>query len=234
MPVILSHQLNREFLYLILFMVFELDKINSIANHFLTELRDKEIQSDRLRFRNNLERLGEVLAYEVSKELDYNEKVISSSLGNKKTKLIKEQPVLVTIMRAGLPFFAGFINYFDHAPSGFIGAYRVEDGNSISIESGYLAMPKIEGKEVILVDPMLATGKSIVNSIDKMIINGVPKRVHIVAAIAAPEGIDFISKNIKVPLAIWVGSIDERLDQNAYIVPGLGDAGDLSYGGKMD
>lgn len=214
-------------------MVFELDKINSIANHFLAELRDKEIQQDRLRFRRNLERLGEVLAYEVSKELEYIEITVTSVLGHKKTNKIKEQPVLITILRAGLPFFTGFINYFDHANSGFIGAYRVEEGEEITIESDYLAIPHLEGKEVILIDPMLATGKSIVSSVEKITKKGIPKRIHIVSAIAAPEGIEYITSKINLPLSVWVGAVDEQLDENAYIVPGLGDAGDLSFGQKM-
>lgn len=214
-------------------MVFELDKINSIANHFLAELRDKELQQDRLRFRRNLERLGEVLAYEVSKELDYIEMTVTSVLGDKKTNKIKEQPVLITILRAGLPFFTGFINYFDRANAGFIGAYRVEEGEEIMIESDYLAIPQLEGKEVILIDPMLATGKSIVSSVEKITKKGIPKRLHIVSAIAAPEGIEYITSNINLPLSVWVGAVDEQLNENAYIVPGLGDAGDLSFGQKM-
>ena len=214
-------------------MVFELDKINSIANHFLRELRDIEIQKDSLRFRMNLERLGGVLAYEVSKRLEFVEQTVATSLGEKSTNVIKEQPVLVTILRAGLPFFNGFINYFDRASSGFVGAYRVEDNNEISTVFNYMALPNIDNKVLIIVDPMLARGESIVQSVDLITKKGTPKGIHVVSAIAAPEGVRYVKGNISLPLSIWVGSIDERLDENAYIVPGLGDAGDLSYGAKL-
>ena len=213
-------------------MIFELDKNNSIACHFLAELRDKDIQNDRLRFRKNLERLGEVLAYEVSKSLEYYPAQIQTVLGEKKTGLLKSQPAIVTILRAGLPFYEGFLNFFDRADSGFIGAFRVE-GEDISVESTYKALGDLSGKDVIIVDPMLATGKSIVSTLEQLNSHGSPNRIHIVAAIAAPEGIEYVQNNLNLNFRLWVGSIDDRLNEKAYIIPGLGDAGDLCYGQKL-
>ncbi|MDH5476206.1 MAG: uracil phosphoribosyltransferase [Cyclobacteriaceae bacterium] len=214
--------------------MFELDKNNSIANHFLVELRDEQVQKDSLRFRQNLERLGEVMAYELSKELDYSESEVKTVLGSKSAMLLAKQPVLVTILRAGLPFYNGFLKMFDKANSGFVGAFRIEnEQKNISVSSEYLASGNISGVELIVVDPMLATGKSIVSTIRNLLKNGKPKRVHVVAAIAAPEGISYIQANLDIEHAVWVGSVDDRLDENAYIVPGLGDAGDLCYGQKL-
>lgn len=214
-------------------MIFELVKKHSVANHFLAELRDKTIQKDSLRFRNNLERLGEILAYEISKSMEYEKGVVNSVLGEKEVHLLKKQPVLITILRAGMPFFNGFLNIFDKANSGFIGAHRVEGENEVSIESEYLAAGDLNGKELIIVDPMLATGKSLVDAINKLVKNGTPKHIHLVAAIAAPEGISYIQNNIALNLSIWIGSIDDKLNENSYIIPGLGDAGDLCFGQKL-
>lgn len=214
-------------------MIFELVKSNSVANHFLAELRDQTIQKDSLRFRRNLERLGEILAYELSKEMDYSYESVKSVLGEKETMLLKNQPVLVTILRAGLPFFNGFLNMFDKAESGFVGAYRVEDDKTVTIESNYLATGDLTNKELVIVDPMLATGKSLVNTINNLLVNGMPKKVHLVSAIAAPEGINYIQNNLSLNYSIWVGAIDDRLNENAYIIPGLGDAGDLCFGQKL-
>ncbi|MDH5366310.1 MAG: uracil phosphoribosyltransferase [Cyclobacteriaceae bacterium] len=214
--------------------MFELDKNNSVANHFLVELRDKQVQKDSLRFRRNLERLGEILAYEVSKILDYSPANVNTVLGDKQTMLLDKQPVLMTILRAGIPFFNGFLNIFDKANSGFVGAYRIEnDHKNVNVASDYLASGDLTNKELIIVDPMLATGKSLVSTVNHLLKNGTPKRIHIVAAIAAPEGINYIQHNLDVKYAIWVGSIDDRLDENAYIIPGLGDAGDLCFGQKL-
>lgn len=198
-------------------MIFELDKNNSIANHFLVELRDEQVQKDSLRFRRNLERLGEILAYEVSKFLDYSAVNVKTVLGNKQTMLLDKQPVLVTILRAGLPFFNGFLNIFDKANSGFVGAYRIEnEPDNVSVASDYLASGDLTDRELIIVDPMLATGKSLVSTVNHLLKNGTPKRIHLVAAIAAPEGINYIHDNLDVNHAIWIGSIDDRLDENAY------------------
>lgn len=215
-------------------MIFELDKVNSIANHFLAELRDVEVQKDSLRFRKNLERLGEVMAYEVSKNLTFKKTNVKTVLGDKSTHLLIEQPVLITILRAGLPFLNGFLNFFDKANSGFIGAYRVEnEQKNISVASDYIATGDLNEKDLIIVDPMLATGKSLVSTVEQLLKNGRPKSMHIVAAIAAPEGISYIKQNLNEKFSIWVASIDDRLNENAYIIPGLGDAGDLCYGDKL-
>ena len=215
-------------------MVLELLKTDSIANHFLAELRDTKIQSDGLRFRYNLERLGGVMAYELSKFLVYKESSVNTPLGKKEVKLLEEYPVLVTILRAGLSFHSGFMRFFDHSDSGFIGVYRTEgDNDDIRIEGDYVATGNIENKQIVIIDPMLATGKSLINAIGKLKKNGTPAHIHIVSAIAAPEGIEYIKKKLNVDFTIRVGAIDDRLDENAYIVPGLGDAGDLCFGRKL-
>jgi uracil phosphoribosyltransferase len=217
--------------------MFILDKNNTIANHYLLELRDKNIQVDRLRFRKNLERLGEIMAYEISKSLHYSERKIETPLGNCSLPLIKEQPVLISVMRASIPFFQGFLNYFDAADSGFIGAYRKnEESGSSEIEINYLyqAAPSIEGKEVIIIDPMLATGKFFVKTIENLLLtHGSPAKVHLVCVIAAPEGIEYIRNRLTIPYSLWICSVDEKLNDKSFIIPGLGDAGDLCFGQKI-
>lgn len=210
-----------------------LSNTNSIANNFIAELRDIKCQKDRMRFRKNLERLGEIMAYEVSKKLNYHQQDITTPLGVSKTNLLSNNPVVMTILRAGLPFYNGFLNFFDKADSGFIGAYRAEGHDEVKIASDYIASGKITGKSLILVDPMLATGKSLVSTLKKILKFGEPTDIHLVSAIAAPEGINYINENFDRPHTIWAGSVDEKLDENAYIVPGLGDAGDLSFGPKL-
>jgi uracil phosphoribosyltransferase len=213
-------------------MIFILNQVDSIANHMLMELRDKSLQQDRMRFRKNMERLGALLAYELSKKLDYNMQKVETPLGISTINLLKDQPVLVTVLRAGIPFFQGFQNFFDQAECGFIGAYRWEETADITINLKYLAAPGIEGKHLILVDPMLATGKSFMASIEALMKYGKPAHIHVAALVAAPEGVAFITDNLKLPFTIWTCALDEKLNEHAYIVPGLGDAGDLSYGNK--
>ncbi|MCH7412787.1 uracil phosphoribosyltransferase [Belliella sp. R4-6] len=215
--------------------MFILNKNNSIANQFLSELRDIKVHKDRLRFRKNLERLGEILAYEVSKSLDYKESEIETPLQKTKVNTLKTQPILISVLRAAVPFYQGFSNIFDHSDSGFIGAYRVEEsGNEeINISLQYQATPDLTDKEVILIDPMLATGKSFVKSVENLLKNGRPKKIHIAAVIAAPEGINYIKNNLDLPFSIWICALDEKLNSASYIVPGLGDAGDLAYGSKL-
>ena len=214
-------------------MVFNLTEKNSIANHFLFELRDKQLQQDRMRFRRNLERLGEIMAFEISKQLAYAKYTVDTPLGGATSYALKQQPVIITVLRAGLPYFQGFINFFDRAESGFIGAYRKEDEKDISIALEYLAAPSLEGRDLILVDPMLATGRSLVKSVNALQQHGHPSHIFIAAVIAAPEGIRFIQENIQAPFSIWTCATDEKLNQQFYIVPGLGDAGDLCYGNKL-
>jgi uracil phosphoribosyltransferase len=213
-------------------MIFNLSEKNSIANQFLLELRDKAIQQDRMRFRKNVERLGEIMAYEVSKSLLYYVQEVETPLGKSRVNVLKHQPLLMTILRAGLPFYQGFINLFDHADSGFIGAARQEGKNEVSIKLDYLATPDIRGREIILIDPMMATGFSIMDSVKKIISRGIPSHIHIVSLVAAPEGIKYITQNMNIPYSLWTCTIDEKLNQQFYIVPGLGDAGDLCYGVK--
>jgi uracil phosphoribosyltransferase len=200
----------------------------------MAEIRDTEVQKDRLRFRKNLSRLGEILAYEMSKSLDYDSKSITTPLTSINQKVISKQPMLISIMRAGMPFFEGVQNFFDHADAGFIGAFRASDFSSTNtIELNYLAVPDLTDKVVVLIDPMLATGKSMVDSIDRLKEYGLPKEIFLLAVIAAPEGIKYVEDNIEIPLKLWCGAVDEKLDERAYIVPGLGDAGDLAYGPKL-
>jgi len=206
---------------------------DSIANQFLAQVRDKEIQADRMRFRTNLERLGEIMAYEISRKLRYEPRSFDTPLKSTIINQLKSQPVLVTVLRAGLPYFQGFLNYFDDADAGFIGAYRTENTEDIKINFDYLAAPGIDGKQVILVDPMLATGKSFIRSVNELVRHGSPNHIHIASLIASPEGIEYLNENMKLPFTIWTFSVDEKLDSRFYIVPGLGDAGDLSYGEKL-
>ncbi|KEO72877.1 uracil phosphoribosyltransferase [Anditalea andensis] len=216
--------------------MFILNHTPSIANQFLTELRDIHRQKDRMRFRKNLERLGEILAYELSKSLDYQTVEIETPLTTTTINNISEPPVILSVMRAALPFYLGVLNYFDHADSGFIGAYRqkhTEANEEVEIDLNYMACPSIDGKEIVIVDPMLATGKSFVKSVHHLLKNGKPRMVHIMAVIAAPEGLAYIKDNLNIPHKFWIGAMDDNLNEMAYIVPGLGDAGDLAFGPKL-
>jgi uracil phosphoribosyltransferase len=216
--------------------MFILNHQKTLANQFLAELRDVNQQRDRLRFRKNLERLGEVLAYEISKDLNYSSSSVQSPIQETSAELLVSQPIIIPILRAAIPFFQGFINYYDRADCGFIGAYRKESGSQqseVEIDFGYLAAPDIRGKEVIMVDPMLATGKSFVESYNQLLEKGKPSKIHFAAVIAAPEGIEYIKQHITVAYKIWICALDEKLNDKYYIVPGLGDAGDLAYGPKQ-
>jgi uracil phosphoribosyltransferase len=213
--------------------MFVLNQSSSIANQFLAELRDIEIQKDRMRFRKNLERLGEILAYEISKSLTFEEKEIKTPLAKTIVNIPAEQPVIIAVLRASLPFYQGFINFFDQGESGFIGAFRQEGEGEIQINLGYHASPNLTGKTLILADPMLATGKSFVRSIETLLEHGTPKIIHIASAFAAPEGIAYIQSHLDLPHSFWLGALDEKLNHQSYIVPGLGDAGDLAFGEKI-
>ncbi|TAH21695.1 MAG: uracil phosphoribosyltransferase [Cytophagales bacterium] len=214
--------------------MFVLTQQNTIANHFLAELRSREMQKDRHRFRHNLERLGEILAYELSKELDFQPAKINTPLGVSATNLLSKQPVLVCVMRAGLPFYQGFQTFFAQAESAFIGAFRGKPNadHEFEIEMHYAAIPDLDGKPLIIIDPMLATGKSIVSSYQTLLQYGMPSQIHIAAVIASRDGVNHLLSNI--PYAnLWIGDIDEELNHKFYIVPGLGDAGDLAFGEKI-
>lgn len=216
-------------------MMFVLNQNSNIANHYLADIRDVKKQANRVVFRNSMERLGAILAYELSKTLSYSPKKIITPLGVAEENLLIDQPVLITILRAGIPFYMGVLSVFEEANSGFIGAFRAphEKGQDIAIEMDYMAVPPIHDKVVILIDPMLASGNSIVRTIENLQKYGNPKHVHIVSAIAALDGLNNLKKNILIPYSVWTGAVDDKLNDLAYIVPGLGDAGDLSFGEKL-
>jgi len=214
-------------------MVHVLSEKNSIINHFIAELRDVEIQKDRMRFRRNIERIGEIAAYEISKTLEYEVKDVVTPLGIAPTALLKEQPVVGTILRAGLPLHQGLLNYFDAADNAFVSAYRKhhKDG-SFDIRLDYMSSPSLEGRTLILADPMVATGSSIVVTFKEMLQGGKPKHTHIVACIASTQGVEYVKSHMPSDVTLWIGAIDEELTAQSYIVPGLGDAGDLAFGTK--
>ncbi len=209
---------------------------DSIFNQIMSELRDSDIQRDRMRFRRNLERIGEILAYEISKTLDYEMREIHTQLGIKEMRVLKEQPVVATILRSGLPFHNGFLNMFDRADNAFVAAYRKYDKNEdFEIKVEYFSSPDLEGRVLILCDPTLATGESLVQTLNGLLGDYMmPSKIHIVAAIASHEGLEYVKRRFSnMPVTIWVGSVDDELTAHAYIVPGLGDAGDLAYGEKQ-
>jgi uracil phosphoribosyltransferase len=212
-----------------------LSEQNSLLNHFLAEIRAVSIQNDRMRFRKNMERIGEIIAYELSKTLDYKALAIQTPLGVKETAAVSAPVVLCSILRAGLALHQGFMNFFDAAENGFVSAYRHHFNNDDQFEIlvEYQAAPSFEGKNLILIDPMLATGQSIVAVIHKLHLEHQPKEIHIAVAIAAPEGIAYLEKNLPTNCHLWVAALDEKLNEKNYIIPGLGDAGDLAYGSKL-
>jgi uracil phosphoribosyltransferase len=216
-------------------MLICLSDNNSIASQYLAELRDVDVQSDRMRFRKNTERLGEIFGWEISKLLDYTEVEIETPLGSVVQKVLKHQPVIATILRAGLPFHQGLLNVFDKAEGAFISAFRKYDTeHAFHIELDYVATPDLTGKTLILADPMLATGWSLGKVYMELMKYGRPEHTHLVSIIAARPGIEYIQKNLPAnDITIWTAGIDEKLNKHSYIVPGLGDAGDLAYGEKV-
>ena len=215
-------------------MVHNLSQQNSIFNNFLAEIRDEMIQRDSLRFRRNMERVAEIIGYELSKKLKYSSKEITTSLGQANMNTLDSQIVLATILRAGLPMHQGLLNYFDKADSAFVSAYRKHtSGDEFDVFVEYCAAPTIDQKVLVISDPMLATGTSMVMVYKALLKNGNPKRVHIVSAIATQEALAMIKKHFPENTEVWVGAIDEELTAQAYIVPGLGDAGDLAFGDKL-
>ena len=217
-------------------MVRNLGLENSLLNQFIGELRDINIQHDSMRFRRNLERIGEIFAYEISKTFTYNSKDITTSLGIANMRLMEQQPVLATILRAGLPVHQGLLNYFDHAENAFIAAYRKHHkDNSFEIQLHYMTAPNLEDRILILSDPMLASGKSMLLAFEELLNNGTPSHTHFISIIASSQGVEYLQKNLRTKnCTIWVGAIDEELTAQSYIVPGLGDAGDLAFGIKLD
>lgn len=212
-----------------------LSEKNSVLNHFLAQIRDVGVQKDSLRFRRNIERIGEIMAYEISRELTYKPVSVQTPLGEKVTSGIADSIVLCSVLRAGLPLHLGFLNYFDAAENGFISAYRHHYNNDddFEIKVEYRAMPSVEGKTLLLVDPMLATGKSLVAVLEALLLSEKPREIHIGVVIASPEGIALLEKHLPQDCHLWVAALDEKLNDQHYIVPGLGDAGDLAYGKKL-
>lgn len=215
-------------------MFHNLGEGNSLVTQFVSELRDSDIQRDRIRFRTNLERLGEICAYEISKRLPYVKRIVSTPLGAAESYVLAEQPILATILRAGLPLHQGLLRFFDRADNAFISAYRKhrEDGIAFDIDLGYCSCPSIKDRVLIVSDPMLATGSSMVLTLQKLFEGGRPSEVHIVCAIASEPGVEKVRKHLP-EARIWCGALDPRLDDRAFIVPGLGDAGDLAFGEKL-
>ncbi|QWX84647.1 uracil phosphoribosyltransferase [Cellulophaga sp. HaHaR_3_176] len=208
---------------------------NSILNQFITELRAVEIQNDSLRFRRNIERVGEILAYELSKKLDYSSNTVTTPLGTKVIPSVTDAIVVCSILRAGLPFHQGLLNYFDTAENGFISAFRKHNGDEDDFEVivDYFAAPSLENKILILADPMLATGKTLENVLEGLKGHGTPKQIHIVSVIGSQEGVDFVQNVFPEDTHLWIAAIDPELNAKGYIIPGLGDAGDLAYGSKL-
>ena len=215
--------------------IHHLSEKNSVLNHFLGQIRNINVHYDRMRFRRNIERIGEIMAYELSKELPYKNVAIQTPLGIKNTSEIKENLVLCSILRAGLTLHNGFLNYFDAAENGFISAYRHHPNNDdyFDILVEYQAVSDINNAILILIDPMLATGQSIVAVFNKLMERGTPKEIHIAVVIAAPEGIAHLEALLPDHCHLWIASIDQKLNEKNYIVPGLGDAGDLAFGNKL-
>ncbi len=214
-------------------MVINLSENHSLLTNWISELRDVDIQSDRMRFRRNLERIGEIMAFEISKTLPWEEREILTPLGTSVCKVLKEQPVLATILRAGLPLHQGMLHYFDKADNAFISAYRKHhrDG-SFDISLEYISCPTLENRILIVCDPMLATGASLVKTIHFLKDEGVAREIHVVSAIACSVGIEYVRRE-EPSVRIWCGDIDDEITAKGYIVPGLGDAGDLAYGEKL-
>ena len=215
-------------------MVHHLSEKHSLLSNWIAEIRDITIQHDRMRFRRNLERIGEVAAYEMSKLMPTIVKKTTTPLGIHDSKVLAEQPVLATILRAGLPLHQGMLNYFDKADNAFISAYRKHHENgSFEISIEYLSCPDLNNRVLIVSDPMLATGASLVQTIQAITKQHQPKEIHIVVAIASKKGIETVEAALGKNIPIWCGDIDESLNDKSYIIPGLGDAGDLAYGTKM-
>ena len=215
-------------------MIHVLGKKSSLVNQFISEVRDIEIQKDSMRFRRNLERIGEIFAYELSKKLAWEKKEVITSLGVAECEVLKEQPVIATILRAGLPLHQGILNYFDKAENAFISAYRKHHKNGrFDIQIEYTSSPDLEGKTLILSDPMLATGSSMNLAYKELTKKGVPEHTHIVTVLASLQGLDYLKRNLlNSKFTVWAGAVDDELTAKAYIVPGLGDAGDLAFGSK--
>ena len=217
--------------------VINLSEQNSIIHQYLSELRDRKYQQNRLLFRNNIMRIGEMMAYEISKRLEYKTKTVTTPLGTIDIPLPKNDIVVATVLRAGLPFHQGFLNVFDHAENAFVSAYRMytnREHTEVGIHTEYMASPSTKGKTLIIVDPMLATGGSLAAAIESLMEAGKPKKIHVCCVIAAPEGIEVVKQALPEDSTIWCAAIDQGMNEHKYIVPGFGDCGDLCYGEKLN
>ncbi len=214
--------------------IHNLSDQNSILHHYIREMRSVTIQKDSMRFRQNMIRLGEIMAYEISKTLNYKNKEVKTPLGTANTKAINDKIVVSTILRAGLPFNQGFINYFDTAGNAFVSAYRkYKDALKFDIHVEYIATPDLTGKTLIITDPMLATGSSMELAYGALLTKGKPKRVILASIIASQEALDYLNEKLDDKIDLWVATVDPKLNDHSYIVPGLGDAGDLAFGPKL-
>lgn len=216
--------------------VINLSDGNTIMNKYLAEIRDIEYQKNRLLFRNNIERIGQVMAYEISKHLDYKAQMVTTPLGTLNINLPQDELLIATVLRAGLPFHQGFLEMFDHADNAFVSAYRMytnREHTQVGVHTEYMASPSIEGKTLLIVDPMLATGGSMAASYEALAKTGKPKAVHIACVIATPEGIDVVRNAVPEDTTLWAAAIDPGMNEHKYIVPGFGDCGDLCYGEKL-
>ena|SRR5687767_7196371 len=215
-------------------MVIDLSKECSVISQYMAEMRNIEVQRDAMRFRKNLERVGKIMGYEISKKLEYRGIEVTTPLGSAPVEVISSQPVVATILRAGLPLHNGILEMLDGAENAFISAYRQhhKDG-TFEVHVDYLASPSLEGKDLVLCDPMLATGTSMVLAYKAMLLKGKPRHIHVVAVIASTLGVEYVRKNMPDNTTIWCCGIDEELTAQSYIVPGLGDAGDLAFGEKL-
>ena len=217
-------------------MLHILNSENTLLNKFLAEIRDKVVQKDSMRFRRNLERIGEVTAYEISKRLNYKSTIVETLLGEAEVNVVSDEIVIATILRAGLPFHQGFLNYFDDAQNAFVSAYRKSHkDNSFTVKVEYISSCNLEGKTLILVDPMLATGSSLVLAYESLCEKGgQPAHTHVAAVIASEQGVDYAMRHLpQSSTTIWCAAVDAELTSHSYIVPGIGDAGDLAYGAKL-
>ena len=217
--------------------VMNLQEQNSCLNHFMAEIREKGYQRNRLLFRNNILRIGQVMAYEISKTFDYRPKSITTPLGIAETALAREEDILLaTVLRAGLPFHEGFLSIFDHAQNAFVSAYRMytnREHTEVGIHTEYMASPSVKGKTLIICDPMLATGGSMVAAYEALLKTGRPAQVHIACIIGTPEGVKMLQDNVADEVTLWCAAIDPGMNEHKYIVPGFGDCGDLCYGEKL-
>ena len=213
-----------------------LSKQNSVINQFMAEIRDKTYQRNRALFRQNIRRIGEAMAYEISRTLSYKPKAVTTPLGTAQVPVIKDDLLLATVLRAGLPFHEGFLHVFDHAENAFVSAFRMytnREHTEVGIHTEYMASPSVKGKTLIIVDPMLATGGSMVAAYEALLKTGKPAHVHIACVIGTPEGVEMLEHNVGPDVTLWCAAIDPGMNEHKYIVPGFGDCGDLCFGEKL-